>query len=149
MRIRAHRIGNLAGHMDSDFADFDDKSKKYGPEFIAYLRRTYQRMTNEPQLRIKIVGGLDDLCKNSSPTCPLRGANCEAEEGLNDFLCMHYYDLTLNQEYIMAEIHDKIKQFRERYRVAEPLDLFDAEKSTLTVPESRGLLVTLLKKYDL
>ena len=148
LEIRAHRIGNLAGHMDSNFVYLGEDSKKaekYGPEFTAYLKRTYQRMARDPHLRIKIIEGLDDVCKNSSPSCPLRRDQCKEKGGITDFLCMHYYNLISGHRYVMEETHAKIKQFQEQHRVVTPLDLLNVEKSTLTGPEITSLWRAFLK----
>jgi len=105
MRLRGHHLKMLYAATCSEPIDrkayFNSIMKQYKdhPEIVDKIRLISGKIISDPNLKIKMIIGLDDVCL---PTCPEMKESCKDKEG--DLHYLKIYGLKRDYVYSSSEL---------------------------------------------
>lgn len=127
IELRGHHIDAFANHFyrrtSKELADDLIKSlfvETYGLEMTLKLDALWKKITTNPNLRIKIVNGLDYICG----ICSAHTYNCADADKLDNF-CLKEFGLKLGNTYTARDLIQKISDYKKRTGLESPRDKFD------------------------
>lgn len=131
IRLRGHHLAMLAdfcwvGNLSKDVSKFPAKDvdlnidfqyrlilrlseyfDDYGENHKKRVKLIYRILTENPNVQVQIVKGLDSICL---PDCPLKRKDCSLI-GKEDSFCLKEYKLKPNRTYYAKELMDRIKRY--------------------------------------
>ena len=109
--LRPHHVVIFGNYHKDGFLD-----ESYGQDFTKYIRRLFIRLSNGEASHIKIVKGLDDVCRLCQKLAFRNEENCKTEEDeetdYDSFRKLERAGLKIGETYDIGDFLDKIESSR-------------------------------------
>ncbi len=114
IKVRGHHIDEMRRVIKYGFGWYEDDSRKKGycEEFIRRTKKLYKYILKNP-VRIKIIVGIDDLCRNSK--CNWMSIRCKSEYNRDDRRSIKIFRLKKNHIYSSKDIVALIHKTHKKY----------------------------------